>query len=162
MIAAGIDPGDPFGWGIVELPGNRVLAGGQARKAKRKRAMAEIGGYRRSVAAIEDQYIVDDRHVAIAKRRALQASAIVLAHDAGEWHMWLTLNGWTPRYVDVPTWRRAYTRGRYNWTKAEAVAIARLLFGIEIADSQHHFAEALLIARWAGIEAMQRERIGKP
>lgn len=160
MISAGIDPGSIFGWGIVEVPGDRVLAGGQAPKAKRGQAMEVLRTFGGTLAAIEDQYVIDNRRMPFPERRAKQADAITLAHDAGEWHMWLSLQGWTPCYVDVPTWRRAYTQGRYNWTKAEAVDIARRLFFIDLKDSQEHFAEALLIARWRGIEALHRARVG--
>lgn len=160
MNVCGIDPGDPFGWGIVEVPGDHVVAGGQAPRDKRDREMARMSKCGGTLSAVEDQFIIDDQRMPIAKRRALQASTLVLAHDAGEWHMWLSLQGWTPCYVPPSTWRAPFMRGARGWTKQRAVEIARAVFGIEIADSQHHFAEALLIARWRGIEALHRARTG--
>ena len=89
MIVVGIDPGATFGWAVVELPGDRALAGGQGSRKKRGDAMDRIARYAATIAAVEDQFVIDDRRVGVKERRGKQAAAIKLAHDAGEWAMWL-------------------------------------------------------------------------
>lgn len=167
MIAAGIDPGNPFGWALVELPGNRIITAGQGGRAKREEAMDEIacvyiGDQVLAVAAVEDQFIIDDRRMQTAKRRGLQASTIKLAHDAGEWAMFLRWRARVVEYVHPSKWRAAY--GKQDWSKESAketsVTLAAQIFKRDLKPSEHHMAEALLIARWAGIEALQRERTG--
>ncbi len=161
MIVAGLDPGNPFGWALIEVPGDRVIAAGQGDKSRREEAMHEItcvyiGGQVLDVAAVEDQFIIDDRNMTTGKRRGLQASTIVLAHDAGEWAMFLRQCAKRVEYVHPSTWRAAYW-GR-SWSKQKSVELAARIFKRDLKPSEHHMAEALLIARWAGIEALQRER----
>jgi Holliday junction resolvasome RuvABC endonuclease subunit len=160
MIVVGIDPGATFGWAVIELPGDRALAGGQGSRKKRGDAMDRIARYAATIAAVEDQFVIDDRKMSFRERRGKQVSSIKLAHDAGEWGMWLAMHGCSMQYVQPRQWRRA-SRGS-DWSqkaaKRTAVGLAGLFFDLEIPDSQHHFAEALLIARWAGVEAIHRAR----
>ena len=169
IIACGVDPAAPYGIAVIRYPGEEVLAKHHSRDPHRgENILRELSGRLADsvaprapvhVLAVEDQWIIDSQNMPAKRRRGLQASAIKVAHRAGEWAGRAGAYGWPQAiYVKPQTWRSVYKGlGRKQpgrrWTKADALQWANKLFRLRLHDDEHDLAEALLIARWAAVRA---------
>lgn len=172
IIACGIDPAAHYGIAIVSYPGDEVVAKHHGKDPHRGRRLLEYFAKQPNssdvvrVLAVEDQWIIDSQNMPAKRRRGLQASAIKVAHRAGEWAGMARLCGWPQAtYVKPQTWRSVYkglgrTKAGRRWTKADALKWANTLFRLRLHDDEHDLAEALLIARWAAVRAHEEAVIG--
>ncbi|MEE9481177.1 MAG: hypothetical protein V3V34_11640 [Kiloniellales bacterium] len=165
IIACGIDPAARYGIAIVEYPGDKIIGrysgGNRAQGGFLLHAYGDTG----AILAIEDQFISDSPKMSTKERRGRQASAVKVAHRAGEWAGMARAYGWPQAiYVKPQSWRGAYKRtgrvkGSKRWSKGDAVQWANTLFRLSLEPAEHDLAEALLIARWAAVRAVQDMRI---
>lgn len=152
IIACGIDPAKRYGIAVIRYPGDEVLYFYQGHDWQHGREALRNFSCAESVLAVENQY-VDPKH---------KATAIKVAHRAGEWAGIARVFGWPKAdYVQIQTWRSAYKRtgrvkGGKRWAKGDAVIWANTLFRLDLKPTEHDVAEALLIARWAAVRAHTR------
>jgi hypothetical protein len=168
IIACGIDPATCYGIAIVQYPGDKVL--GRYSGRDQAPGISMLGKWARDedaevTLAVEDQFVVDTPKMSAKERRGRQASAVKVAHRAGEWAGLARAYGWGQAvYVKPQTWRAAYkpsrrTKGSKRWQKSDAIQWANALFRLQLAPEEHDLAEALLIARWAAVREVQSMRI---
>lgn len=168
IYALGIDPGSVSGYALVSLPTPtgkpQLVAHGEARRVPYSATLddlqARVGVMEQVHACVEHQFLPSDAGKGAA-HRAHAVDALACAASRGSWVEACSRRGWPVSTVLPQVWRSdmlsPYWRptSRSEECKDLAVRAFTGLFGIRLAKSHHHVAEAALIACWVGEVARQ-------
>ncbi len=169
----GIDPGAVSGWGLLRADGLGLPAlalhgcvkgyGGEIEPVV-SNAQCEAQQTDRLVLACEAQFVKDSRSMDTGKRMGQQRAALSVAAVRGKWLGIAEASGAFASAFEVhpTTWREAMlgrgwgSRPRVQ-CKTQALAVVAGLWGLRLAKSHDHTAEALLIAAYAAKEILLKE-----